>query len=1044
MSARSKAIVILGMHRSGTSLLAKTIKSLGVYIGRDEEMIGPREDNPEGFWEHSEIVDVHEKLLGNLSSSWDTTKPLPEEWWLSEEVVSYRSQIKDIVTGNFSNRAVWGFKDPRTCLLLPLWKSVFQELDIEPIYIICLRNPLNVAASLQKRDRFTNEKSMALWTLYVMSSLYYTIDERRMVVSYDRLLEQPVETGEGISHFLNIPYNGTERDLMSSLPNSRLRHGNYSLSELRQSQSVLPIVKQIYQLCLSGEDDDYNFNGTDLNASVASIYNNLEQSAQLLNHERACRVQFYWSGADGQFSEENSSYITVNKSGKLDSYQIKIKEDFGSSLRISLARELAMIKCSKLKLAQGEKEIDLLQSGVVEYVDFLTLSNHDAEKDSIIGITVGDEPQWVIKKLPPLQGTVTLLIDISCSSQLNEELVTRLQQQRTSEEDILAAIQAMTEQNKQLQIMNAEHEETTRITVDQLQMANAEKETLRLAADQLEMRLELQIKELQLLNAEKEETIRLAANQLEKQLETLELLCEERQTLEAKHMSLNQELQAENDELKARVQVKDNKLPRSDQFLLMRQKDQEIEQYRREIAIYTGSMSWRVTMPLRLLGDTARASKRRAKMLVKRMLKWYAIQHNKLTRATGLTGRLSYKKYALIISHTNYLESMGGTEKYIYEQASHLAYNDVGVIQIYPAQSYSLLDNKEGTYYGVVADGQFKGFHSIGEIVNWLSKLHIQLKMLYTHHLLNWQVSDYLTLYNQAQNQFSFVHTMFMHDFFVLCSSYHMMYEPKTEFSVKQAGERRSCISEIVASSACGKEAAICQSCRYSYQLSEWRQAFQAVLDNADQIVVPSIFVKDTVSAVYRDIADKITVKGHLIFNKQTIVFKPKPTERKLKIAYLGYKMDNKGWQLWERLYKDESLRQSYEFHHAGSQEDYADHVVMHQYSFINDGKMAAPNLLIKHDIDLVLLWSIVPESYSYTLQEAIAAGVPVLTSPKSGNIAATIDLHPELGKVLHSEEQLLAFLANTEEAKCYVSGERARYTLEYNHLSLTKEELQS
>ncbi|MNW48952.1 hypothetical protein D3C74_263450 [compost metagenome] len=545
------------------------------------------------------------------------------------------------------------------------------------------------------------------------------------------------------------------------------------------------------------------------------------------------------------------------------------------------------------------------------------------------------------------------------------------------------------------------------------------------------------------MNAEKEETIRLAASQLEKQLETLELLYEERQTLEAKHTSLGQELQAKIDELQVRLQEK-NKLPRSDQALLLRQKDQEIEQYRREIDIYKGSMSWRITTPIRWMGDTARGSKRRGKMLAKRMLKWYAIQHNKLTRSTGLTGRLSYKKYALIISHTNYLESMGGTEKYIYEQASHLAYNDVGVIQIYPAQSYSLLDTKEGAYYGVVADGQFRGFHSINDIVNWLSQLHIQLKMLYTHHLLNWQISDYMMLYRQAQNHFSFEHTMFMHDFFVLCSSYHMMYEPKTEFSVKQAGERRSCISEIVASPECGKEAAICQSCRYSYQLSEWRQAIQVVLDNVDQMVVPSIFVKETVSAVYSDIADKITVKGHLVFTKQTIVYKPKPTERKLRLAYLGYKMDNKGWQLWERLYKNESLRQYYEFHHVGSQEEYAEHVVMHQYSFIKDGKMAAPNLLINHDIDLVLLWSIVPESYSYTLQEAIAAGVPVLSSPKSGNIAATIDLHPELGKVLHSEEQLLAFLANTEEVKCYVSGERARYVLEYNHLSLTKEELQS
>ncbi|MFF2089462.1 sulfotransferase [Paenibacillus sp. NPDC058174] len=1022
MLARSKAIVILGMHRSGTSLLAKTIKALGVYIGRDEQMISPREDNPEGFWEHSDIVDIHEKLLGSLSSSWDTTKPLPAEWWLSEELQSYRSRMKDIIASNFSNYAVWGFKDPRTCLLLPLWKSVFQELNVEPVYIICLRNPLNVAASLYKRDRFTNEKSMALWNLYVMSSLYYTIDERRLVVSYDRLIEQPVAMGERISHFLNIPFNETERDLMGSLPNGGLRHGNYSSSQLWQSQSVPSVIKQIYQLCLSVENEN-NSNSTDVNASVTRTYENLEQTITLMNHERGCRFQFYWSGADEQFSEEKSSYITVDTSGKMESYQITIKEVIGSVLRVSLPQELTMINCSKLMLTDGQDEINLHQSSTIEYADFLELGIPNSKTDSLTGLTNGEDPQWVIKNLPPLRESVTLHIDISCSFQLNGELVKKLQQQRTSEE-----------------IMNARHDEVIRITENKLQLEISEKETLRLEREQLELRLQLQIKELQLLNVEQEATIRLAATQIEKQLETLELLYEER--VEAKQTSLNQELQAKIDELQTRLQAK-NKLPSNDHVLLLRQKDQEVEQYRREIDIYKSSMSWRITMPMRWMGDKARNSKRRGKMLAKHMLKWYAIQHNKFTRSTGLAGKLSYKKYALIISHTNYLESMGGTEKYIYEQTSHLAYNDVGVIQIYPAQSYSFLATKEGTYYGVVADGQFKGFHTIIDIVSWLTKLHIQLRLLYTHHLLNWQIIDYMTLYQQTKNHFSFVHTLFIHDFFVLCTSYHMMYEPKTEFSVKQAGDRRSCISEIAAASECGQEAAICQSCRYGLHLSDWRQAIQPVLDHADQIVVPSFFVKDTVSAVYSDIADKITVKGHLVFTGQSIVYKPKPSERKIRIAYLGYRMDNKGWQFWERLYKDQSLRQIYEFHHVGSQESYADHVIMHQYSFLKDGKMAATNLLINHEIDLVLLWSIVPESYSYTLHEAIAAGVPVLTSPKSGNIAATIDLHPELGKVLHSEEQLLTFLANPEEVKCYVSGEKARYVLESNHLSLTKEELQ-
>lgn len=998
MSARTRAVIILGMHRSGTSLIAKTMKSLGVYWGLEDQMIGPREDNPEGFWEHAGIVDIHEKLLNSMSSSWDAAAPLPQQWWQSDEAVAYREKLKDIVTGSFSNHALWGFKDPRTCLLLPLWQSIFEQLNVDPVYIICLRNPLNVAASLHKRDRFTREKSMALWAKYVLSSLYYTRSEQRIVVSYDRLLEQPVETGERISRFLNIA--SAERQMMRSLPNHTLRHGSYTANELWSMPAIPSIVKQLYQLGLSAENNEQELNSSAFNESVINVHENFEQTVQLLNHERAYRMQIYWAGADEQFAEQKSSYITVNPSGSKVSYQVEIREEIGSALRVNLLQEHTYVNISRLALVQENEEVNLLRSGNKAYAHFLVLHNDGAENtDAIAGVCIGSEPQLIIRDLPPLHGPVTLLIELSCSFQLNNELVKRLLHQRAVEEEIRAFVRA--------------------------------------SGDRIE--------QLRMINEEKEETIRSAADQFEKQLEMLELLMQEREAQEAGHRALHEELQrqrAEIADLQTRLSDKDkdrdkDKLSLNDSSRLVRQRDQEIERYRREIALYSQSLSWRATVPLRWLGETARKSTKRLRMQVKRAMQWYAIQQNRHQRSEGLASKMRYKKYALIISHTNYLESMGGTEKYIYEQSSYLAYNNVGVIQIYPGQSYSLLDTKDGTYYGVVADGYFRGFHSIADIGNWLSNLNIQLTKLYTHHLLNWQISDYMTLFKRAKERHAFSHVLFMHDFFALCSSYHMLYEPKAAVRVKQAGDRKPCIPEIVASTGTGADAPICQSCRHSAQLPEWRQANRSVLAQADQIIVPSEFVKETVVAVYSDIVDQIKVHSHLIFTKQKLVTKPRPQTRKLKLAYLGYRMDNKGWKLWERLYMDESLGQIYEFHHIGSQEDYADHVVMHRYSFIKDGMMGAPNLLIEHDIDIVLLWSIVPESYSYTLQEAVAAGVPVLTSPQSGNIAATIDSHPELGKVLHSEDKLREFLFNSETVRCYVSGDRARYALEYNYLPL-------
>ncbi|MFS0838721.1 hypothetical protein [Paenibacillus sp. 1P03SA] len=999
MSDRPIAVLILGMHRSGTSLLAQTVISLGVYMGGEHQMVPPREDNPEGFWEHAEIVAVHDELLARLSSSWDATKPLPEQWWLNEAGMASRARLVDIIARDFSKHPIWGFKDPRTCLLLPLWQSVLEELNIEPRYILSLRNPLNVAASLHKRDQFLPDKSFAIWNLYVLSSLYYTSHKRRIVVDYDRLLEQPVETCRKISDFLNVPFGAVEQARISGLPKPSLRHSRFSARDVLEDRLVPPIVRQTFQFGLIGEKDCDELCKNELHESIQNSYDQLVQIDRLLSHETSRRIRIYWTGAGKRFTEDKSTYFTVSTDGRKILQTVEIRESLGSVLRIDFFAEPAYVRLSKLSLVYEGQEADLLRDYAKEYVQFLAFTKPGEEADSVSGISKGSTSQLLIRDLPPHGGTATLHLELSCSFEIREDVVQALQLERPAEVALSAAL----------------HDAA------------------------------LRIERLLTANAEKEKALELAAGQIERQIDTLELLCEDGRRREAKLAALSRELQEQraeasrlNDEINRREQR-----AREDQILLIRQKDLEIENYRRQAASYSGSLSWKVTMPLRMTREIERRAKRRIKGWAKGILQRYAIRRNRHSRHAGLADRLPYKQYVLIFSHTNYLESMGGTEKYIYEQASYLSQNHVGIIQIYPGQSGSFLETKEDTFYGVVVSDQFRGFYSAGEIMEWLSRIHKHLTEIYTHHLLNWQICDYTALLRKVEETGVLPHTFFMHDFFALCSSYHMMYQPKIRHSIQEAKERRSCIADI--SAAAGADAAICQSCTHGLTLAQWRNALRPVLHRSDRIVVPSDFVKETVAAVYPDIADKkILVRGHLIFDRQTITCKPRPENRKIRLAFLGYKMENKGWSLWERLYKDEALGRLYEFHHIGSQEKYADQVAVHRYSFLREGRMGAPDLLIAQDIDLVLLWSVVPESYSYTLQESIAAGVPVLTSPLSGNIAATLDAHPELGKVLSGEDELRAFLFNSEHVRSYVSGERARYVLEYNHLPSGRREAHS
>jgi hypothetical protein len=156
---------------------------------------------------------------------------------------------------------------------------------------------------------------------------------------------------------------------------------------------------------------------------------------------------------------------------------------------------------------------------------------------------------------------------------------------------------------------------------------------------------------------------------------------------------------------------------------------------------------------------------------------------------------------------------------------------------------------------------------------------------------------------------------------------------------------------------------------------------------------------------------------------------------RKIKIAYLGYKMYNKGWETWERLYNNIEITNEYDLYHIGTPEVYSKYVKTANYSFIDDGMMAPVKLLNEKEIDLVLLWSIVPESYSYTLYETIASGVPVLCNVKSGNIAATVSKDINMGRVFLNETELFQFLSNKEAVIELIELNRKEYKLEFNPL---------
>lgn len=180
-------IVVLGMHRSGTSAVAGMLSYLNVDLGPNLAAGG--RDNEPGFWEDADLVQLDEWILQVLGASWEDACMLPAEWWKSEPVQPCRQAIADIVGHDFAKSRLWGVKDPRLCRLLPLWNAILAESGCKPLYVIVFRHPKAVAASLMKRNGFPSDKSYLLWLRYNLDAEHWTRGQRRVFVEYDDLLD---------------------------------------------------------------------------------------------------------------------------------------------------------------------------------------------------------------------------------------------------------------------------------------------------------------------------------------------------------------------------------------------------------------------------------------------------------------------------------------------------------------------------------------------------------------------------------------------------------------------------------------------------------------------------------------------------------------------------------------------------------------------------------------------------------------------------------------------------------------------------------------
>jgi hypothetical protein len=247
----SKCIVVTGMHRSGTSALMGVLHRLGVDLGSN--YLNPSDDNPRGFFENYNIVQINENILNSFNSSWDDIFPLPDEWWTQDHVQQYKQEIIEIVRQQMGDEAIFGIKDPRISRLFPLWNIIFGELSIKPCFIIPLRNPLEVADSLSKRNMFPVEKSLLLWMTYMLDAERYSRTCSRMFMEFDDLLDNAEKAVGTISRAFDLAFPRTYADIKDDVEgflDGALKHHSTNMSgpEKRFIASIFDYYRALREL----------------------------------------------------------------------------------------------------------------------------------------------------------------------------------------------------------------------------------------------------------------------------------------------------------------------------------------------------------------------------------------------------------------------------------------------------------------------------------------------------------------------------------------------------------------------------------------------------------------------------------------------------------------------------------------------------------------------------------------------------------------------------------------------------------------------------
>lgn len=362
-------VVVLSSGRAGTSLLMQILASLGMSIS--ENLIASHFENPDGFFEDKDIVELNKNFLECVNGH--PLLPLPPGWSKSQCYSQYKLRIQNLLRERIASApTIWGFKDPRVSHMLPLWIDSIKPLWVIPLFILAVRHPSAVIYSLMKQAKVSKEFAELIWLSRTCEALYHS-SSNCFINHYEDWFSQYDETGESLLDFIGVrtEFKGNVSEVLSTIikPNlNRSKHNTISpenryvkrlyeaLEQCRGASFDRDALMEVVIECKSAMNDFQGWYLEALNLQNRDINfrdrnSELEKKLNRLNKDFSnCSTML----ASEKSEREKTSNQLINKLSEVNSYLNQINELHQQNSQLS--NELTL-KTDKLKNCRVRKRI---------------------------------------------------------------------------------------------------------------------------------------------------------------------------------------------------------------------------------------------------------------------------------------------------------------------------------------------------------------------------------------------------------------------------------------------------------------------------------------------------------------------------------------------------------------------------------------------------------------------------------------------------------------------------------------------------------------